>query len=263
MKKFICILLVALLLIPLVGCASQAEDDLQRIKKNGKLIIGITEYAPMNYYDEGGTLIGFDTEFAEAVCAKLGVKPEFVVINWDTKEVELKAKNIDCIWNGLTVTEERKENMAFSTPYIVNEQVVLVRSDDLSKYASKESLAGIAVVAETGSAGESAIEVDLADAKYTAVASQANALLEVKAGTAEAAVIDATMAYAMTGPGTDYSNIVVSEAIDLMDEEYAIGFRLESALVKKVNEITAGLLKDGTLKAIAEKYDLADRLIAG
>ena len=264
MKKSISILLVALLLIPLfAGCAGSADDDLARIKKNGKLVIGITEYAPMNYYDEGGKLIGFDTEYAEAVCAKLGVKPEFVVINWDTKEVELKAKNIDCIWNGLTVTEERKENMAFSAPYIVNEQVVLVRSADLEKYSKKESLSGVAVVAEAGSAGESAIEADLADAKYTAVASQANALLEVKAGTSEAAVIDATMAFAMTGPGTDYSDIVVSKGIDLMDEEYAIGFRLGSALVNKVNEITEGLLKDGNLKAIAEKYDLAERLISG
>ncbi|OQA15105.1 MAG: ABC transporter glutamine-binding protein GlnH precursor [Firmicutes bacterium ADurb.Bin356] len=186
-----------------------------------------------------------------------------MVINWDTKEVELKAKNIDCIWNGLTVTEERKENMAFSSPYIVNEQVVLVRSADLEKYSKKESLSGVAVVAEAGSAGESAIEADLPEAEYTAVASQANALLEVKAGTSEAAVIDATMAFAMTGPGTDYSDIVVSKDIDLMDEEYAIGFRLGSALVKKVDEITQGLLKDGTLKAIAEKYDLADRLISG
>ena len=216
----------------------------------------------MNYYDEDGNLIGFDTEYAEAVCAKLGVTPNFVIINWDTKEVELAAKTIDCIWNGLTVTEDRKENMAFTTSYIINEQVVVIRAKDADKYTDIASLAGAAVVAEIESAGESAIAADLPDAAYTPVSTQADALLNVKAGTAEAAVIDATMAEAMIGDGTDYSDLIVVPAIDLMDEEYAIGFRLGSTMVDEVNAITADLLADGTLAAIADKYGLGARLIS-
>lgn len=244
------------------SAAPAADDDWSYIKAKGEIIIGITDWEPMNYYDADGKLIGFDTEYAEAVCAKLGVTPKFVVINWDTKEVELKAKTIDCIWNGLTVTEDRKANMAFTTSYIINEQVVVVKADNASKYADKASLSGAAVVAETESAGESAIAADLPDAKYTAVSSQATALLEVKAGTADAAVIDATMAEAMLGEGTDYSDLTVVQSIDLMDEEYAIGFRLDSTAVAEFNKITAELLKDGTLATIAEKYGLGARLIS-
>jgi polar amino acid transport system substrate-binding protein len=262
MKKIICLMLAVLMLVPLVGCASK-NDDLKAIKKNGKLVIGITEYEPMNYYDESGKLIGFDTEFAEAVCAKLGVTPEFVVIDWNSKEVELKSKNIDCIWNGLTVTEERKANMDFTESYIINEQVVVIRAEDADTYKDAASLNGMAVVAEEGSAGESAVQAGLAEAKYTAVGSQANALLEVKSGTADAAVIDATMANAMTGEGTDYADLMIVTTIDLLDEEYAIGFRNESNLTAEVNKIIAELLKDGTLQAIAEEYELGERLIQG
>lgn len=285
MKKLLSIALALMLILALAACASgttttsptpsdtsaqpsesasatpAADDDWSYIKEKGELIIGITDWEPMNYYDSDGNLIGFDTEYAEAVCAKLGVTPKFIVINWDTKEVELKAKTIDCIWNGLTVTEERRENMAFTTSYIVNEQVVVVKADNASTYADKASLSGAAVVAETDSAGQSAVEADLSDAAFTPVNSQATALLEVKAGTADAAVIDATMAEAMLGEDTDYSDLVVVESIDLMDEEYAIGFRLGSTAVDEVNTITNELLSDGTLKAIAEKYGLVARLI--
>jgi polar amino acid transport system substrate-binding protein len=247
---------------PSAAETTAADDDWAYIKEKGELVIGITPYEPMNFEDESGKLVGFDTEYAEAVCAKLGVTPKFVWINWDTKEVELKAKNIDCIWNGLTVMEERKENMAFTTSYIINTQVVVVKADNASKYTDIASLSGAAVVAEAESAGESAIKKDLADAVYTAVDKQATALLEVKAGTADAAVIDATMAEAMTGEGTDYADLVVVETIDLMDEEYAIGLRLGSTAVAEFNKVTDELLKDGTLKAIAEKYGLGARLIS-
>lgn len=286
MKKMISILLVLVMALGLAACAgsttttppspsedaqapasetpsaepASADDDWAYIKAKGEIIIGITEYAPMNYY-ENGTLVGFDTEYAEAVCAKLGVTPKFIVINWDTKEVELKAKTIDCIWNGLTVTEERKANMAFTDSYIINEQVLVVPAANADKYTDKASLKGVSIVAESGSAGESAIQSDLPDAAYTAVDSQAKALLEVKAGTAAAAVIDATMAEAMIGEGTDYADLTVVKAIDLTDEEYAIGFRVGSSAVAEFNKVTDELIADGTLPAIAEKYKLADRLI--
>jgi len=178
-----------------------AESDLEYIKKNGKMVIGYTVYAPMNYTNDAGEFVGFDTEFAKAVCEKLGVEPEFVEINWDTKEVELEAKKIDCIWNGFTITEEREENLDFSIPYILNKQVVVIRKADVEKYKDTASLAAANLVAETSSAGESAIKDDenLSKANYTAVAKQTDALLEVKSKAADAAVLDYTLANSMVG----------------------------------------------------------------
>ena len=267
MKRLTAILLALLFTMAVVGCgkptAATADSDWAYVKKNGKLIVGITEYEPMNYYDTDGTLIGFDTEFTKAVCAKLGVEPEFVVIDWDSKELELKNKNIDCIWNGLTVTEERKANMDFSTSYLKNQQVVVIRAADKDTYTTVAAFDGKTVVAEGGSAGAAAIAADMPNAAFTEMGAQADALLEVKSGTAEAAVIDLTMAKAMTGAGTDYADLMIVDSIDMMDEEYAIGFRVGSDITAKVNEIIASLAADGTLKTLAEKYSLTDLLIAG
>ena len=238
-----------------------ADSDLAYILDKGTLVIGITLFDPMNYYDENEVLVGFDTEFAEALCAELGVTPEFIVIDWDTKELELKSKKIDCIWNGLTIKEDRRENMDFSTAYLKNEQVVVIRAEDAALYTDLASFDGVSVVAEAGSAGEDTVYTDMPSAVFTGVAAQSDALLEVKAGTADAAVIDYTMATAMTGEGTDYSELMIVTGIDLMDEEYAIGFRLGSDMTEKANEIIASFLDDGTLAALAEKYELSDLLI--
>jgi polar amino acid transport system substrate-binding protein len=177
------------------------ESDLEYVKNKGKLTIGYTVYAPMNYTDDKGEFVGFDTEFAKAVCEKLGVEPEFVEINWDTKEMELDSKMIDCIWNGFTITEEREENLDFSVPYILNKQVVVIRKADADTYKDAASLSGAKLVAEVASAGESAISDDenLSKAQYTAVEKQTDALLEVKSNTADAAVLDYTLANAMVG----------------------------------------------------------------
>lgn len=240
---------------------ADTDSDLAYIMDKGTLVIGITAYAPMNYYDENGKLIGFDTEFAEALCAELGVTPEFIIIDWDSKELELKSKKIDCIWNGLTIKEERRENMDFTTAYLMNEQVVVIRAEDAALYTDLSSFNGVSVVAEAGSAGEDTVYTDMPDAVFTGVTAQSDALLEVKAGTADAAVIDYTMATAMTGEGTDYSELMIVEGIDLMDEEYAIGFRLGSDMTAKANEIIEKFLADGTLSELAEKYEMSDLLI--
>ena len=184
-----------------VPSRAAGESDLEYIKANGKMVIGYTVYAPMNYTDDKGEFVGFDTEFAKAVCAKLGVEPEFIEIDWDTKEIELNAKSIDCIWNGFTMTEEREENLDFSVPYILNKQVVVIRKADAEKYKDTASLKDARLVAEVSSAGETAIADDenLSQANYTAVTKQTDALLEVKANTADAAVLDYTLANAMVG----------------------------------------------------------------
>ncbi|MDY5626028.1 MAG: transporter substrate-binding domain-containing protein [Clostridia bacterium] len=184
-----------------VPSKASGDSDLDYIKKNGKMVIGYTVYDPMNYTDDNGEFVGFDTEFAKAVCEKLGVTPEFVEINWDTKEIELNAKSIDCIWNGFTINEEREENLDFSIPYILNKQVVVIRKADKDKYTDAASLASAKLAAETASAGEDAIKDDenLSKASYTAVPKQTDALLEVKASTVDAAVLDYTLANSMVG----------------------------------------------------------------
>ena len=241
-----------------------ASDDLSMVMANGKLVIGMTIYAPMNYYDNSGKLIGFDTEYAQAVCAKLGVEPEFVEINWDTKVVELDSRSIDCIWNGMTMTEELAQNISFSDPYIKNMQVLVVKKDNADKFTSTESLAKGVVAAEAGSAGETAIKDDanLSKATYVSVAKQTDALMEVKAGTSDAAVLDYVLAAAMVGEGTDYSDLCMVKGVELSVEEYAIGLRKGSNLAEKINEATKELIADGTIAKIAEKYDLTLQLIS-
>ena len=113
--------------IDAVAAELNPESDLEYVKGKGKMTIGYTVYAPMNYTNDAGEFVGFDTEFAKAVCEKLGIEPEFVEINWDTKEVELEAKKIDCIWNGMTITDERLANMSISVPYMNNKQVMVAR----------------------------------------------------------------------------------------------------------------------------------------
>ncbi len=241
---------------------SAEDDDWAYIQSKGKLIVGITIYEPMNYYDESNTLVGFDTEFTEALCALIGVEPEFVIIDWDSKELELASKNIDCIWNGLTVTEERKANMAFTDSYLYNCQMIVVPADKAAEYTELSAFAGKTVVAEEGSAGASAIEADMPDAEFIGVSGQTDALLEVKAGTADAAVVDKTLATAMVGEGTDYADLVALE-IPMAEEEYAIGLRVGSSAVSVFNEAIKTLYADGTMAALAEKYNQSSLLIAG
>ena len=173
--------------------------------------------------------------------------------------MELKSKKIDAIWNGLTVTEERKENMAFSTSYVVNQQVVVIKKSNADKYKSLADLKGATICAESGSAGESAIEADanLSEASYVASSAQKDALLEVKAGTCDAAVLDLTLAQAVINDDTDYSDLMIMEGTNLQSEEYAIGMRLEDVeTVKVINEAIAKLLADGTLAKLGEKYGI-------
>ena len=232
----------------------QAESDLSYVKGNGKLVIGYTNYAPMNYYDESGNFTGFDTELAILTCEKLGLKPEFVEINWDTKEVELNAKTIDCIWNGMPITPERQETMEVTRPYVKNAQVVLMKKG--AAYNGTESLIGKTVVAEQGSAGEETIKNDenLKQANFVPKNLQTDCLLELKSGTADAAVLDLTLAKTMTGEGTSYEDIAIVD--HLAEEDYGVAFRKGSDICAEVNKIFDGFIADGTMAALADKYGL-------
>ena len=237
------------------SAAETAASDLDYIKEKGKMVIGYTVYEPMNYTDADGNFTGFDTELATAVCEKLGVEPEFVEINWDTKVVELDAKSIDCIWNGMTLTDDIMANTATTKAYAKNAQVVVVK--DGTDYSSTADLVGKTVVAEAGSAGEAAIEGDenLAQADYVSKSVQTDCLMEVAAGTADAAVLDLTLANAMIGEGTDYASLKIVD--ELNAEEYGVAFRKGSDAAEAVNAAFDELKTDGTLEALAAKYDLA------
>ena len=250
---------VALGLAACGGAASAstaaAQSDLDEIKGKGKMVIGYTVYEPMNYTDADGNFTGFDTELATAVCEKLGVEPEFVEINWDTKVVELDAKSIDCIWNGMTLTEDIMANTATTKAYAKNAQVVVVKES--TAYTSTADLAGKTVVAEAGSAGEAAIQGDenLAKADYVSKSVQTDCLMEVAAGTADAAVLDLTLANAMIGEGTDYASLKIVD--ELNAEEYGVAFRKGSDAAAAVDAAFDELKADGTMQALAEKYELA------
>lgn len=261
MKKIIAVLMTVICLaMCLAACGSSApaaapaaDSDLAYVQGKGTLVVGITDYAPMDFKDENGNWTGFDAEFAEMVAEKLGVSAEFIEIDWDNKYFELNAKTIDCIWNGMTICDEVNLNTSCSSPYVKNAQVVVVPADKAADYATVESIADLKFAVEAGSAGEAALE-ELGITNVIAVQAQSNALMEVAAGTADACVIDITMANAMTGEGTGYANLTAS--LELTAEEYGIGFRKDSDLTAKVNELMAAMMNDGSLDALAAKYEL-------
>lgn len=236
------------------AASASADSDLAYIQGKGKMVIGYTVYAPMNYTDDEGNFTGFDTELATAVCEKLGVEPEFVEINWDTKVVELDAKSIDCIWNGMTLTDDIMANTACTKAYAKNAQVVVMKAD--ADYSSTADLVGKTIVAEAGSAGESAISEDesLSQADYVSKSVQTDCLMEVAAGTADAAVLDLTLATAMIGEGTDYANLAIKD--ELNAEEYGVAFRKGSDAADAVNAAFDELKADDTMQTLADKYSL-------
>ena len=251
MKKIISLLLTMTMVLALGACGTKTEVN--DSTDNGKLVIGYTIYEPMNYM-ENGKLTGFDTEFAEAVCKKLNMTPEFVEINWDTKFVTLNANKIDCIWNGMTISDDVKANCDVSKAYVKNAQGVVMKKDEADTYKDVESLKGLKFAAEAGSAGEEAIKENGLDGNYSPVAAQTDALMAVAGGQADACVIDITMAKTMTAEGTSYADLTYS--VELTSEEYGIGFRKGSDLKDKVNGAIDELVADGTLKALAEKYEV-------
>ena len=273
MKKLLALVLAVMMMAGLItGIAAAEESDWDYISGKGKMVVGMTLFAPMNYY-EGDEFVGFDTELTKAVGEKLGVEIEFVEINWDSKEIELNSKNIDCIWNGMCITPERKENMSMTNAYLYNTQAIVAKTDKMADLLA--NVEGVNVVAEQGSTGEGkllgtieddeTVEVSAKEffskSNYTAVDSMAKALMEVKSGTADIALVDSVCALAMVGEGTDYADMSVNLDNNFGLQEYGIAFRKGSDVTEKVNEIIVELTKDGTVAEIAGRYGLNDALV--
>ena len=258
MKRIFAVLLALVLCFSAV-CLAEANSDLAYVKGKGKLIVGITDFAPMDYKNDNGEWIGFDADMAKAFAASLGVEVEFIEIDWDNKIMELDNKSIDVVWNGMTLTEDVQAAMECSNAYANNAQVVIVKADVADQYQTVESVAELTFAVENGSAGEEVID-GLGFANKTEVATQADALMEVVAGTSDAAVIDSLMAAAMVGEGTGYPDLTYT--VGLNSEEYGAGFRKGSDLAGALNDFLKAAYDDGSMMEIAEKYGVQAAIIA-
>lgn len=254
-KRITAILLAVVMGAMALGCGSDKSDS-EYVKANKKFVVGITDFAPMDYQDENGNWIGFDADCAKLFAEKvLGVECEFVEIEWDNKVSELNGKSIDCVWNGMTLGEEVLAAMSCSKAYCNNAQTVVVKKENKDLYNNIDALKSITFAVEAGSAGEAVVKE--LGFSYTPVLAQADTLLEVSAGTSDAAVIDALMAAAMVGDGTGYSNLTYT--IGLNSEEYGVGFRQGSDLADMLNKFFKDYYKD--IEEIAKKYGIEAALI--
>lgn len=283
MKKFLALLLSGLMVLSLAACGGEtatedtstedtententdtAESDLAYVQDKGTLVVGITYFEPMDYKAEGSDeWIGFDADMAKLFAESLGVAVEFQEITWDYKVEELDSKAIDCVWNGMTLGEDVMAAMGTSVPYCTNAQVLVVPADKAADFEGLTSLEGLNVAVESGSAGEDAAIA--LGATTVPVQSQANTLMEVSAGTSDAAVIDLLMAGAMIGEGTSYEDLTftlnLNDAQGLPSEEYGVGFRKGSDLVDAFNEFWAEKVSDGTVLETATTYGVQDAVI--
>ncbi len=270
MKKIIALLMSISMLFAFAGCGGNgtsddnsggsAQTDSEYVKSKGSLIIGITDFAPMDYEETKGSgdWIGFDADMAKAFAESLGVEARFVVIEWDNKIMELDSKSLDCVWNGMTINDEVKNGMSVSNPYCKNTQVVVVPKDKADQYQTLDSVKELQFAAEASSAGEKALKA--LGCSVTAVTAQADALLEVSSGTSEAAVIDLIMAGAMIGEGTSYENLAYTVSI-AEEEDYGVGFRKGSDLTEMLNEFFKETYSSGKMMEIAKTYGVQESII--
>ena len=239
------------------AASSEAESDLAYVQDKGTLVVGMTDFAPMDYRDENGEWIGFDADMAKAFAEYLGVDVEFLEINWDNKLMELDTKGVDAIWNGMTITDEVTNGASVSEPYCNNGQVVVVSADKAADYQDVESLSGLSFAVENGSAG--AEQLDALGIPYVAKSTQADALMEVASGASDACVIDLLMAGAMIGEGTSYPDLTYT--VQLNSEEYGVGFRKGSDLVDAFNTFWQEAYDDGTVMEVAAAYGVQESVI--
>ena len=247
---------------PIDAPAPADPTDAPEVEKK-EIVVGYTIYEPMNYEDENGELIGFDTDLAKAVFGNLGYEVIFQEIDWGAKYTDLNSGAIDCVWNGFTCNcadddgIARADKVDFSYNYMENRQVIVAKAD--SGIASAADLAGKVAGVEIGSAGETYAN-GFEDVMVTGFDYQTTALFELKSGTVDFAVLDAQLAKSYCGKG-DYADLVIIDALSSDVEYYAIGFKKGSELTAQVNAQLEALAADGTIKALAEKYGVANTAI--
>ena len=283
MKKFLTLLLALSMALSLAACGGDdatadttedtatedtgdtadtgaTESDLAYVQDKGTLVVGITEFEPMDYQDADGNWIGFDADMAKAFAESLGVEAQFQVIDWDNKVMELDGKTIDVVWNGMTLTDEVTSAMECSNAYCNNAQVVILPADVADQYPDAASMAELNFAVESGSFGQA--QADANGFAYTEVIDQATALMEVASGTADAAIIDSLMAGAMVGEGTSYADLTYTITQNPNEgEQYGVGFRKGSDLAAELNQFFIDSYADGTMTSLAETYGIQAALI--
>lgn len=259
-KKIIALILLTLIAVTcFAGCGEKADSDKAYVQDKGKLVVGITDFAPMDYQEKGSEeWIGFDADMAKLFAEKLGVEVEFIEIDWDSKAMELANKSIDVVWNGMTISDEVKAAMDVSNAYCNNAQMVIVKADKADNYKTAEDCKNLKFAVEAGSAGKDQAVAN-GFANITEVDVQSKALVEVAAGTSDAAIIDSLMAGAMIGEGTAYANL--KGTVKLNSEEYGVGFRKGSDLVAELNAFFDECKANGKMEEIAKKYGVQEALI--
>lgn len=246
----------------LAGCAQNDRDtssememgtsDLEYVQSKGTLVVGITDFAPMDYRD-GEDWIGFDADLATFFADRIGVDVTFVEIDWNKKTELLNKGTIDCIWNGMTGSKELQETISCSEPYLSNAQVVVQRSEEMEQYSTEESCQHLLYAVEAGSTGEALLKEK--KYRYTTFSTQMEALQSVREKKTDAAVIDRIMAAYYTDDGQEYDDLGFS--ISLNDETFCVGFRKNSDLTEMVNVFLEDASQDGTIKDLADRYGIA------
>ena len=255
-KRLLALSLAALMLLPLAGCGKKetAATDKELVQKRGYIIIGITDFAPMDYQDDKGQWVGFDADMARAFAQSLGVEARFQLIDWDKKHEDLQNGKIDAIWNGMTLTTQVRQQMDVSMSYCHNAQVVVLPADQVALYQDEDSLKSLDFAAEDDSYGAKTLnEFGLV---YSPVEDQAQALEKVSSGSVSACIIDQFMAAAMTGPGTQYPNLAVAMELGSEVEDIVVGFRKGSDLVETFNQFWDDSWENGTVGTVAETYNM-------
>lgn len=265
MKKMISIVAVFAMMVSLVACGnkegtgksdtSKEDTSLKYIQEKGEFVLGLDDkFPPMGFRDDKDNIVGFDIDLAQAVCDKLGVKLVTQPIDWDAKEQELKTKNIDCIWNGFSITDERKQQLTMTDPYLKNSISMVVNAD--SSIASIKDCAGKRVAIQSGSAAEEALddqkEVKDSFGEVNGFKDYVTALMDLETGNSDAVLMDSVVAkYMIKENGKNFK--VLDDS--LVADEYGIGFRKdENALADAVTNAMSELKKEGKVKEISEKW---------
>ncbi len=259
-RRIISMLMVSILILSLGACKKNGpgeDNSLKYIQDNGKFILGLDDsFPPMGFRDANDNIVGFDIDLATAVCEKLGVELVIQPIEWDAKEQELNTKNIDCIWNGFSITEERLQNLTMTQPYMTNSISLVVPKD--SEITSMEAMAGKKLAVQSGSSAEATLDSD-ENKEFKDSLGQINpfgdyetALMDMETGNSDAVLMDSVVAdYMIAEAGKDY--VVLDDT--LLVDEYAIGFRKgEEALCAAIETALKELKEDGTISEISTKW---------
>lgn len=258
MKKIVLAVLAAAAVFTMAGCKKTDSK---------KFVLGLdASFPPMGFTEADGSIVGYDIDLGKEVAKRLGL--EFVAkpIDWNSKEMELSSGSIDCIWNGFTITDERREAMSFTDAYLMNDQVLVVRANSGIKTLTDAK--GISVACQSGSSAEEAIRdnKDFADSLKAVVYYEENltALTDLKVGSVDGVVMDSIVARYAISTSNDNSLIVLDEA--LAAEGYGIGFRKSSDGAKLRDDVWNTLIEmtnDGTVAKISTKWFGKDISVIG